>query len=325
MLESLVSYREIEAHPWLMFLWALLICSVGVLFSIQLSYEIQLGSASINLTGIFSVVFTLLPSVYFLTFFIKKQELMDEKDIERHYQKGFWSRHDRDIIIFLFYFFGLTISYAVWAFILPPGTFQVQTMKIQEIRSLAGNMLVGSVGGNEFASFIQVLLNNIQVLVFSFIFSLLFGAGAVFIVVWNASILGVYIGRLSQELYHIPGVTLNFLPHGIPEIGGYLLAGISGGVISAAVIRGHKKEIVIGITFDALKLMALALAFVFLGALIETGTLLIKAASIFVFYTMFIYIIINGISPSQDTDQGSRGRGLLRSRLLKSRQEKEDI
>jgi len=291
MLESLVKYNEIERRPWIMFPWALLLSSVGILFSLQLSYQVYISGNVFNLTGLFSVIFTIIPSVYFLTLFIKKEEAMDEKDIARHYEKGFWLRHNKDILIFLFYFFGLTFSFAFWANALPAGTFQIQTMKVQEIRALVGNMLEGSAGLNEFGAFTQVLANNLQVTGFAFIFSLLFGAGAVFIIVWNASILGVYIGRLSEAFYHIPAVSLNFLPHGIPEIGCYLLAGIGGSLISAAVIRSHKKDIMFGVILDALKLLGLGILFVFLGDVIETSGFMMKVVSIFIFYTIFIFII----------------------------------
>lgn len=300
MLESLIKYNDIEKRPYITFLWAMLISSVGILFSIQLSYKIQVSGNVLNLTGLFSVIFTIIPSVYFLTMFIKKQERMDEKDIARHYEKGFWVRHDKDILIFLFYFFGLTFSYAFWGYSLPAGTFQIQTMKIQEIRVLAGNVLAGSASSTEMLSFTRVFLNNIQVMSFAFIFSLLFGAGAVFIVVWNASILGVYIGRLSESLFHIPFQSLSFLPHGIPEIAGYLMAGLAGGIISAAIIRGHKMEIVMVVILDALKLLGLALLFILLGAMIETFNMVGKFVSIFIFYTIFIYIVTVAITPKKD-------------------------
>ncbi len=297
MLESLIKYSEIEKSPWLMALWALLISSVGVLFSVQLSYNIKVSGTTLNLAGIFSVLFTIIPSVYFITLYIKKQERLDEKDIEHHYSKGFWARHDKDMLVFLSFFLGLTFSYAFWAFILPPDTFQLQTMKIQEIRTVAGSVVEGYAGVDQFTSFIRVFTNNLQVMGFSFVFSVLFGAGAVFIIVWNASILGVYIGRLSESLFHIPGVSLSFLPHGIPEIAGYLIAGLAGGLISAAIIRGHKKEILIGIVMDAGKLMAVALLFIFLGALIETMDIVTRIVSIVVFYTIFIYILTIALTP----------------------------
>jgi uncharacterized membrane protein SpoIIM required for sporulation len=300
MLESLIKYEEIERNPWIMTLWALLVSSVGVLFSVQLSYAVRISGTTMNLAGIFSVLFTIIPSVYFLTIYIKRQEMLDEKDIERHYSKGFWRRHDKDIMVFLFFFAGLTLSFAIWGYILPPDTFQIQTMKIQEIRSIAGNFLGGYASGDEYASFVRVFINNLQVTGFSFVFSILFGAGAIFIVVWNASILGVYIGRLSETVAHIPGVGLSFLPHGIPEIAGYLIAGLAGGLISAAIIRGHKKQILIGIFLDSMKLMGLAVLFVFLGALIETMDFLTRIVSIFIFYTIFLYIVTIAITPSKE-------------------------
>ncbi len=306
MLESLIKLSEIEERPWILALWALLISSVGVLFSVQLSYVIRVSGTTFNLSGIFSVLFTIIPSVYFMTLYIKKHERMDEKDIARHYEKDFWARHDRDLLAFLFFFFGLTLSYAFWAFILPPDTFQIQTMKVQDIRAMAGNIFGGPSGGSladayaagdTYASFVRVFINNLQVMGFAFVFSILFGAGAIFIVVWNASILGVYIGRLSETVAHIPISTLPFLPHGIPEIGGYLIAGLAGGMLSAAIIRGHRKEIVMGICKDSVKLMGMALLFVFLGALIETMDLAVRIIAIITFYAIFIYVITVAVTP----------------------------
>jgi len=298
MLESLIKLSEIEERPWIMALWAMLVSSVGVLFSVQLSYVVTVSGTALNLTGIFSVLFTIIPSVYFITLYIKRHESMDEKDIERHYKKAFWIRHDRDILVFMFFFAGLTFSYAFWSFMLPPDTFHIQTMKVQDIRAMAGNFMGATASGgiiealasgNVYGDFVRVFLNNMQVMGFAFIFSILFGAGA--------SILGVYIGRLSESLLHIPGVSLSFLPHGIPEIGGYLIAGLAGGLISAAIIRGHKKDVLTGVILDALKLLALAALFVFLGALIETMDFTVRVVSIFIFYMIFIYIITVAITP----------------------------
>ena len=98
MLESLIKYREIEKNPWMMALWAVLISSVGILFSIQLAYTIRVSGTTMNLAGIFSVLFTIIPSVYFITLYIKKEEKHDEEDIARHYSKGFWTRHDKDML-----------------------------------------------------------------------------------------------------------------------------------------------------------------------------------------------------------------------------------
>lgn len=304
MIESLLTlmkYETLEKYPWVMFIWAFGISSMGIFFSYWLDFQVAASpSVVVSLSGLFSVIFTIIPSVYFLTVFIKRQERMDERDIAKHYEKGFWARHDKDVLIFLFYFFGLTFAFAVWAQALPAGTFQIQLLEIQKIRTMTGNMMYGYAAGDEFITFFTILRNNLQVMGFAFVFSLLFGAGAVFIVVWNASILGVYVGRLSESVFHIPGEMLSFLPHGIPEIAGYLLSGLAGSIISAAIIRGHKFDIVLGVSKDAFKLLGLAILFIILGALIESTTLTTKIVSIFIFYTIFIYIVTIAISPSKN-------------------------
>ena len=103
----------------------------------------------------------------------------------------------------------------------------------------------------------------------AFVFALIFGAGAVFVIVWNASVLGVFIGSYSKSLWEIPIVGLSFLPHGIPEIGAYLLAGLAGGLISAAVLRKNPRAVTEAIVWDAGKLLALAVILVFIGAVVE--------------------------------------------------------
>jgi len=92
----------------------------------------------------------------------------------------------------------------------------------------------------------------------------------VFIIAWNASILGVYVGaKLSETVWHIPVVTLGFLPHGIPEIAGFVTAGLAGGLLSAAFIRNRDSHLLRIIIFDSLKIMGIAVSLIFLAAAIE--------------------------------------------------------
>ena len=57
MLESLLSFREINHRPYMMFPWAFLMCSVAILVSLQISYVVTVSGISFDLTGIFSVMF----------------------------------------------------------------------------------------------------------------------------------------------------------------------------------------------------------------------------------------------------------------------------
>ncbi|NIP40018.1 MAG: hypothetical protein GTN39_00710 [Candidatus Aenigmarchaeota archaeon] len=267
MLESLLKFREVEKSPYLTFVWALMITTIGILFSTQLSYRIQVSGGGIaNLTGLFAVIFTIVPSVYFLTTVIKKEEEKEEEACRKHYKQSFWQKHQNDILMFLFYFLGVTFAFAIWAFVLPTDFFQVQLAKIYEIRSAVTGAAIAK---GSFSGFLMILTNNLQVMMFAFIFSLLFGAGAVFIIVWNASVLGVYIGELSKSIIEIPIVSLSFLPHGIPEVLGYLCAGLAGGLISAAILRCRSKEILKLIMWDALKILLLGVFLLVVAAGIE--------------------------------------------------------
>ncbi len=269
MLESILDFREVDKSPYLTFIWALLISTVGILLSTQLFYKVTISNVSFNLTGMFAVIFTIIPSVYFLTVVVNKEEEIEEEECRRHYQKDFFRRHEKDILMFLFYFLGVTAAFAVWSFVLPEDFFQVQLVKILDIRSAVSGSITGSITKGTFTSFMAVLSNNLEVMIFAFIFALLFSAGAVFIIVWNASILGVCIGELSKTVYEIPIVSLTFLPHGIPEVVGYLCAGLAGSLISAAILRCRSSEILKIIFFDSLKIILLGAMFIAIAAGIE--------------------------------------------------------
>jgi uncharacterized membrane protein SpoIIM required for sporulation len=102
--------------------------------------------------------------------------------------------------------------------------------------------------------FFKILSNNIKVLIFCILFSFLYGVGAVFILTWNASVIGVAIGMfirteitklatsfnfsVAAQYFGILSVGLfKYAIHGIPEILSYLVAALAGGIISVAVIR----------------------------------------------------------------------------------------
>lgn len=269
MLESLVSFKEITKKPYLMFPWAFIMGSIAIFISAQVSYRVIISSISFDPTGLFAVLFVILPSSYFITHLLKKEELLEEEYIREHHEKFFWVRHEKDIMIMLFFFLGLTMAFAFWSFILPEELFQVQIAKINQIKGI-NTGVTGAAIESKSALFNRILINNLQVMTFSLIFSFIFGAGVVFIISWNASILGVYVGaKLSETIWHIPLVTLGFLPHGIPEIAGFVTAGLAGGLLSAALIRNRDSHMLKIITADSIKILGIAVSLIFLAAAIE--------------------------------------------------------
>jgi uncharacterized membrane protein SpoIIM required for sporulation len=267
-LESLVSFKEITRKPYLMFPWSFAMGSIAIFISMQVSYKIIISNISFDPTGLFAILFVILPSSYFLTHLLKKEELLEEEFIREHHEKYFWVRHEKDIMVMMFFFLGLSLAFAFWSFILPESIFSVQLAKINQIRGV--NEGVTGAAIDQASLFSRILVNNLQVMAFSFIFSFIFGAGAVFIIAWNASILGVYVGaKLSETVWHIPLVTMSFLPHGIPEIAGFVAAGLAGGLLSAAFIRNRDIKMLKIIVLDSAKIMGIAISLIFLAAAIE--------------------------------------------------------
>jgi len=107
-----------------------------------------------------------------------------------------------------------------------------------------------------------------------FVFSLFYSTGAIFLISWNASVLGVVVGQTAKKLFgpiSVPLVLLSYLPHGLPEFLGYIFAGIAGGILSIAITRHREsKRHRLFVLKDALILFFVGVLFVFLGAVIET-------------------------------------------------------
>jgi uncharacterized membrane protein SpoIIM required for sporulation len=128
-----------------------------------------------------------------------------------------------------------------------------------------------------------ILVNNLKVLTFCILFSFLYGAGAVFILTWNASVIAAAIGHLVREsiskvsdnlvsayFQAIPLSFARYMTHGIFEMMAYFFGGIAGGLISAAVIRHRMKsnEFVDFMT-DSVNLIIVACLLLIIGGLIE--------------------------------------------------------
>ena len=103
------------------------------------------------------------------------------------------------------------------------------------------------------------------------LFSLIFGAGAIFILVWNASVIAAAIGLFAKQgLFGLPCAYLRYLFHGIPEIAAYFVAALAGGIISVAIIRKDlREERLWGILQDSLLLFIIAIVILIISGLME--------------------------------------------------------
>ncbi len=250
MFEMLISPREAEKKPERLFFVGLLYSSISILLVDLIFLRDPIFSKHAPLL---LITFTTIFSIPFIHSLIRIEEI---REITEGRNKTLLVSHSRAIIALLFLFLGFLVAFAFWYTVLPDklviANFQSQIEEFCRINNQEGlTKCLEQYGLNakEFANLTgkvvsgmkevwEIFFNNIYVLIFTLVFSLTFGAGAIFILAWNASIIAVAIGMLVKSSFSmLPSGLLMYLVHGIPEIAAYFVAALAGGILSTAVIR----------------------------------------------------------------------------------------
>lgn len=255
----MVSIKDAIRHP----AWMFVIGGIVSITCLIISYLIF--SEQIGWFTTFLVTIAMTP---FMINLLRYEEDVQErlpKNIEID-ELSFMQRYKSILKVFTAFFLGMMLSYSVLYVILPgqiaEKLFYDQMTKINEIRGMATVP--------DF--FFKILSNNISVLFLSFFFSFLFGAGAIFILTWNASVLSTAIGSLAKSiggLHALPIAVIPFFPHGSLEILAYFIGAIAGGIASAALTRKESKKFWFVIK-DSMKLMSFSLILLIAAASIES-------------------------------------------------------
>lgn len=268
-IESLVNPFKAERDPWEMFFVGMFYSSIAVLLSLWIF------KPHASLVAVFLTVIACVPIIY------GTMKLEEEKDLEIEDEKILIKEHGRALSFFIFMFLGITLSFTLWYIFLPADLthtlFSVQTKTISDI-----NTQITGQGINQFTLFSKIFLNNLKVLIFCLIFAFIYGFGAIFILTWNASVIGTAIGNFvrsnlsnTAHFAHYFEITslgiLRYLIHGIPEILAYFTAGLSAGIISIAIIKhDYKSKKFQHVLLDSADLLLLSLIILLIAALIET-------------------------------------------------------
>ena len=279
MLEMLINPRKAEKKPWEMFFVGVFYSTISVLLVNWIFSQDAVLSKS---SGILVVTFTVMFSIPFMYFLFRLEE---EKASEG--SVGSWNRikdHRKALWALLWLFMGFVLGYSFWYIMLTTTTSFTQQIEtyctINRPYDYQGclSQYEGArkeVSGVAFVSSPQrlflIFTNNIYVLIFTIIFSLLFGAGVIFVLAWNASVIAAAIGIFTESNLNIlPLALLRYMVHGIPEIAAYFLAALAGGIISVAVIK-HEigSERFWDILQDSLNLIILSVVVLFIAALME--------------------------------------------------------
>jgi len=134
--------------------------------------------------------------------------------------------------------------------------------------------------------FASITVNNVAVALIAFMLSLFYGAGAIFLVVLNASIFSTFllfvINSYAGDIAAALMVIAIFMIHMIPEISGFLLAAIAGGILSKGFLRekpgtSQFKNIV----KDAMLLLIIAILVIIISGFLETYVSSVIFTSIF--------------------------------------------
>jgi stage II sporulation protein M len=168
-------------------------------------------------------------------------------------------------------------SVAFWYVLLPTSfhtnLFGVQSKTIEAINyQITGNSVEST------QNLLKIFVNNLRVLMFCLLFALFYCFGSIFILTWNASVIGVAIGnfirvnlaKYSGYFYVTHLAVFRYMTHGVFEILAYFVAGLAGGIISIAVTNhdfGTKKFE--HILLDSIDMILLSVLLLVIAALIE--------------------------------------------------------
>ena len=263
----LLNPRKAERHPFEMMIVGFFYASI----SLWLALWVFPDHASIVM-----VFFTVLSSLYIVQGAIIIEEKKEKDTVS---EKWLLKEHAKTINFFLFLFIGFLLAFVFWVIVLPQPTindvFAVQIDAVRDIQTLTGNAILDTTGKavSNGEAFGLILSNNLRVMFLSLLFAVFYGAGAIFILAWNASVMGFVIGELARNTFGLTALPLLFTRyflHGIPEMVAYFVAALAGGIIFVTVIKGDFKRGRIKRTLiDTSLTIGIAVGLLVIAALIE--------------------------------------------------------
>ncbi|MEM4713925.1 MAG: stage II sporulation protein M [Candidatus Nanoarchaeia archaeon] len=205
----------------------------------------------------------------------------------KNYLEQLLKTNSQIFLFFIWAFLGFTLAVATWYVVLPQNItrllFEAQLTTIREINAV----ITGGLAAKSF--FYAILTNNFKVLIFTLLFAFIFGPGVLFILTWNASVIGVAIGeRIKFSILANPMVTggsavahytnivsfglVRYLIHGSLEVLAYFISAIAGMMLSLAVLETKQNTYLFKKTLcDVILLICFASIILILAGIIEVG------------------------------------------------------
>lgn len=274
-LESIVSPEAAKRHPYAIVFLSILFVSITMVLVQYLGF----------MNGFFTVALVSVPSVALVLNLIRQEEF--EQEEKRVFGSVLVARYFDVVLVLVAFFIGLIIAFTFWYLFLPNSVSnQVFSSQIQEIKSVGASVSGFSIKMDFQTAFESLFIHNLVVLSIILFLSILYGAGSVLILVWNASVISVFLGEFAKGVVmKVPGEysllsglsygVLGILPHGTFELLAYLIATLAGGILSSALVsRAYARGHFVLILRDVAKLCAWSIVCLAVGALIESGAFL---------------------------------------------------
>jgi uncharacterized membrane protein SpoIIM required for sporulation len=272
-LESLFNPLSAERHPFAVFGLGFAYATLAIFLALWI-FEEQSSMVMVFLTTIAAVP---------LMFHTMRFEESKNLQVEEH--KSMLRKHAPAFLFYLTLFAGMAVAYSFWYVALPSdtssGLFRVQTQTISNLNQHVTGRITQS------ALLSKIFLNNIKVTIFCILFSFLYSSGAIFILTWNASVIGAAVGNfirshmanfaetsglpLVGSYFYVSSLSiLRYAIHGLPEILAYIVAGLAGGILSMAIVKhdfgtGKFEKVLL----DVSDLVLLSVLILFIAAVIE--------------------------------------------------------
>jgi uncharacterized membrane protein SpoIIM required for sporulation len=256
--DILLSPRKAKRHPFEVIFVGFFYATISLFLSLWIFPDYA---------SLLMVFLTVISCIYIVQGILIVEE--NEEDNIKSEQSTL-KEHSRTLWFFLLLFLGFLFAFVFWTVVLPTTTtnvlFEMQQKSVSSIQAISGNAVSSS-------NFEIILSNNLRVLLLSLVFALFYGAGAIFILAWNASIMGFVIGNLARNslgLGALPLAFMKYFVHGIPEMLAYFAAALAGGILFMAVLRGDfKKDKLKRMLIDTFVLVIVSLLLLVGAALLE--------------------------------------------------------
>lgn len=284
-LEHIFKTRELLFTRFKLILYTAIITIISA-FTAQAFFP---DSASVLTIAFITIAFTyLMHNTYQI---LEKQEVGD-------YKFNLWKKYNFVFTAYTKIFLVIALIFSIIFIVVPSDirmslfSDQLNTLKdISNVRE-AVNAKWAYFSAKETTYFSLIFFNNLKVLIAVLILSFIYGAGAIFLIAYQASVLGVIIGSnvlnlVNKYLHwgvgakvlafaHATYLSLGILPHGMFEIFAYFIGAVAGGIISAMLIGHyyHDKKAFINTIVDVIILVIMSVLCLFIGAIIESYLLI---------------------------------------------------